>query len=305
VYNLKITQLTAQRDMPSLIKILLRIPGLKPDQISRGLKIPPLLVFSSERGDDALKLKGVLEKFGAVCVIENTEALKVEKNHKETTYTEAYLRQHRRGRRRFRLKFYSAIFVIIGFFAVITSYDFSCERKAPNQPSRATMKQPKNNTAAAAATATAAPNNQPSNNNNQPSNKTNNELKKNIEKNPYNAEAWKNLAENLEKQGDTVSARQAKESYDKAVKAQMVLASLAKAFGNKVRVEIREDAVFYRTSYDFTDEEFDKEAERLMDSLSVKFPGKNLIIENYTSNNKFQSAHLKSKTQPKENDSPR
>jgi len=308
VYNLKITELTAQRDMPSLIKILLRIPGLKPEQISRGLKVPPLSVFSTERGDEALKLKSVLEKFGAMCVIENTEPKKIERNDRKTTYAEVYLRQHRHGRRRFRLKFYSTIFVVIGIFAVITSYDFSCERKAPNQPSRSTMKQPKNNTVAVAVAAAASPDNQPSNNkpsNNQPSNKTNNELKKSIEKNPYNAEAWKNLADNLEKQGDTTSARQAKESYDRAVKTQMVLASLAKAFGNKVRVEIREDAVYYRTAYDFTDEEFDKEAERLMDSLSVKFPGKNLIIENYTSKNQFQSAHLKSKNQPKENDSPR
>jgi len=125
--------------------------------------------------------------------------------------------------------------------------------------------------------------------------KINSELKKN----PYNADAWKKLAENLEKQGDTVAARKAKESFEKSVKVQQVLASVAKAFGNRVRVEVTEDEIYYRTSYDFTDDEFNVEVEKLMDSLSVKFPGKNLIVENYTSDNRIQSRQIKSKTKPK------
>jgi len=275
--------------MPSLVKILLRIPGLQPEQISRGLKVPPLLVFSTERGNDALKLKSVLEKFGAVCVIENTEAIKVERRNKETTYTEAYLKHRHHNLKKFRWKFWSITFLIIGLFTLITSYDFSCERKAPNQPSHYTTNVPKN-AANAQKNTGATPNGQSSG-----IAAANHELKKSIEKNPYNAEAWKALAENLEKQGDTASAHKAKESHERAVKTQMVLAGLAKAFGNKVRVEIREDEVYYRTSYDFTDAQFDAEAERLMDSLNVKFPGKTLIIENYTSDNRVQTAHLKPK----------
>jgi len=285
VYNLKITELTAQRDMPSLIKILLRIPGLQPNQISSGLKMPPFNVFSTAKGDEALKLKSVLEKFGAVCTIEDTDALKKQKSNKTATSIEAPDQRHHR---KFRWKFWLAIFSGIGFFAIITSYDFSCERKAPNQPSRYTSSPRKNTNTVPDRQILGVPIDASAA-------KANHELKKNIEKNPYNAEAWKNLAENLEKQGDTAAAHRAKESHERAVKAQMVLASLAKAFGNKVRVEITEDAVYYRTSYDFTDEEFDKEAEKLMDSLNVKFPGKNLVIENYTSDNRVQSAKLKSK----------
>jgi cell division protein FtsB len=300
VYNLKITELTKQRDMQSLVKILLRIPGLKPNQISNGLKIPPLHVFSAEKEDDAQKLKSLLEKFGAVCAIENTEAIAKENSKKTAVHSVAFLKRHRRYRiRKFVLKFWLAIFSALGIFIFLTFYDFSSRNKPsqiqtsqsrPSQTSQ-TAKQVaqaakmlddalttviKSQNAAAVA-------------------KTNSELKKEIVKNPYNADAWKTLAENLEKQGDTASAQQAKESHEKLVKAQMVLASLAKAFGNKVRVEITEDAIYYRTSYDFTDSEFHAEAKKLMDSLNVKFPDKNLIIENYTSDNKFQTVQLKLK----------
>jgi hypothetical protein len=283
-------ELTAQRDMPSLVKILLRIPGLKPDQISKGLKIPPLNVFSTEKEEEAQKLKSVLEKFGAACAIENTKALNKESKENNTRTaisTESYLKHHRHHRK-FRWKFWAGIFFGIGFLAIITSYDFSCERKQTNYSNQYTASQHKNTAAISDRPHSGAPAYANTA-------KSNQELKKNIEKNPYNAEAWKNLAENLEKQGDTASARQAKESHERAVKTQMVLASLAKAFGTKVRVEVTEDAVYYRTTHNFTDDEFHAEAKKLMDSLNISFPGKNLIIENYTSDNRVQSAQLRPK----------
>jgi len=274
--------------MASLVKILLKIPGLKPDDISRGLKVPPLKVYSTEKEEEVLKLKSLLEKFGAACAIENTKALAKERGNKKDDKTEVsteeYLKHRHRHYRKFRLQFWLVIFSFIGIFAFITSYDFSCEikQKQPNEkkvaPKAKTSSVPSNNIVVAHAAAA----------------KVNHELKKDIEKNPYNAEAWKNLADNLEKQGDTASARQARESYEKSLKAQQVLASLAKAFGNKVRVEVTEDAVYYRTGYDFTDKEFNAEAKKLMDSLSVKFPGKNLIVENYTSDNRVQKIQFKS-----------
>jgi hypothetical protein len=292
VYNLKITELTPQRDMPSLVKILLKVPGLKPDDVSRGLKVPPLNVYSTEIEADALKLKNLLEKFGAACAIENTKAIakeKVKKKDEEPANpTEAYLKNRHHHHRKFRYKFWLIIFSFIGVFAFITSYDFTCEIK---------QKQPNDKKVAPKArTSSAVPSNVVVN---AEAAKANQELKKDIEKNPYNAEAWKALAKNLEKQGDTASARKARESYEKSVKAQQVLTSLAKAFGNKVRVEVTENEVYYRTGYDFTDEEFNAEAEQLMDSLSVKFPGKNLIIENYTSDNRIQNIQIKSPTKPK------
>jgi len=123
--------------------------------------------------------------------------------------------------------------------------------------------------------------------------RSNEELIKDLKKNPHNPSAWQALYENHAKMGDTVSARKAKESYEKAVRNQRVLSSLAKAFGNDVRVEITEDAVLYRTSRDFSsDDEFYHEAARLRDSLSVKFKGRKLIVENYDSKNRVQHLEL-------------
>jgi len=280
--------------MASLVKILLKIPGLKPDDISRGLKVPPLNVFFADKEQDAEKLKSLLEKFGAICTIEDTKKM-VRKNESEKKVTEpmeAYLKRRHHHSRKFRRNFWISIFSIIGISAILSSINFSCENKQIQQITKTPDKVSKNHEttiAATAATATTATTTTTD------IAKINNELKKN----PYNADAWKKLAENLEKQGDTVSARLAKESYEKSVKAQQVFTSLAKAFGNKVRVEITENTIYYRTGHDFTDEEFQLEAEKLMDSLSVKFPDKNLIIENYTSDNRVQNIQLKGKVQPK------
>jgi len=281
--------------MQSLIKILLKIPGLQPSQISSGLKVPPLNVFYADKELDAEKLKNLLEKFGAVCAIEDTKKI-VRKNESEKKVTgtmEAYLKRRHHHSQKFRRNFWISILAIFVMFALITSIDFSGKNKS-NHPS---SNQPRQ---AVQSTRTPSDYVPPSNEKNQKKNyatattadiaKINNELKKN----PYNTDAWKNLADNLEKQGDSAAARKAKESFEKSVKAQQVLASLAKAFGNNVRVEITEDAVYYRTSYDFTEREFYAESAKLLNSLNEKFPGKDLIVENYTPANKVQHVELRS-----------
>ena len=290
--------MATQCDMQSLVKILLKIPGLQPSQVSSGLKVPPLNVFFADKESDAEKLKNLLEKFGAVCTIEDTKKI-VKKNESEKKVTapmEAYLKRRRHHSQIFRRNFWIAMFLMVGIFAIIASIDFSCENKQIQQ------NQPKRQIAQSVNIPDNAP--EPDSKSQKKNNATavsediakiNSELKKN----PYNAEAWKNLAENLEKQGDTASARKAKESFERSVKAQQVLASLAKAFGNNVRVEITENAVYYRTAYDFTEKEFYAESAKLLNSMSEKFPGKDLIVENYTSDNRFQSVELKSPTKPK------
>jgi len=298
VYNLRITGLTEQRDMPSLIKVLLKIPGLKPDDVSRGLKAPPFKVFSTEQEEHVDKLKSILEKFGARCAIENTNAQRREKDESKDdakiASMEEYLRNRRHNYRRFRRNFWIALFSIIIVFAILSLLDFSDDKKT-----QGTSNQPKKQVTQTTRVTSDRQTDDKDTKNDAPKSstsvaKTNVELKKEIKKNPYNADAWKDLAENLEKQGDEEAAKQAKESYDKVVKTQMVLANLARAFGNRVRVEIKEDAVYYRTAYDFTDEQFYREAGKLMSSMNEKFPGKDLIVENYTSNNKFQSVTIKS-----------
>ena len=301
--------------MPSLVKILLKIPGLTPDEISKGLKVPPLNVFSTEKGIDALKLKKLLEKFGAVCLIENPEAIPAaiekskdsgkergkEKDIKLTDSietTEEYIKSRHHHHRKFRWKFWVSIFTFVGVFAFITSYDFSCEIKPHSNNKEKTASQGSRAGGGYASGYASGYGSGDADASAAKANQANEDLKKDIEKNPYNADAWKALAKNLEKQGDTAAARKAKESHERAVKVQQVLAGVAKAFGNNVRVEVTEDAVYYRTSYDFTDDQFNLEAERLMDSLSVKFPGKNLFIENYTSDNRIQNIQLKGKVPP-------
>jgi len=316
VYNLKITALAAQRNTQALIKILLKIPGLKPDEVSKGLKKPPLNVLSTEKEHEAEKLKGVLEKLGAVCAIENTKALNRGVNKRATGPVTAYIRIRHKRRMLYRYNFWIILFFVIGALAFLTYYEdiFGSGSHPHPHPASQPVSQTLQTTAVAQGakildnlqTTTLAQGAkildkiiQPRTST--PANlaKANAELKKDIMRNPYNAEAWKTLSENLEKQGDTASARQAKHSYETALKAQMVLASLAKAFGNRVRVEITEDEVYYRTSYDFTEREFHDAAERLRDSLNLKFPGKHLVIENYTSDNRFQSVRLKSPDKPK------
>jgi len=303
VYKLKITELTAQRDMQSLVKILLKIPGLKPDEISKGLKIPPLNVLSTDKEEEAQKLKAILEKFGAVCAIENTKALNKVSGKRATGPVTAYIKIRHKRRMIYRYNFWIVTFSIIGALAFLTYYEDifgDGSHSHPYPPSQPKSQVVQTTKIPDTDSASFELKNQKKNSTPTPAYmaKINAELKKDIVKNPYNAEAWKSLSENLEKQGDTVSARQAKDSYEKAVKAQMVLASLARAFGNRVRVEITEDAVYYRTSHDFTEDEFHAESEKLRDSLSLKFPGKSLVIENYTSDNRFQSIRLKSATKP-------
>jgi hypothetical protein len=327
--------------MQSLVKTLLKIPGLSSGQVSKGLRVPPLHVISVEKPEQTEKLKTMLEKLGAVCEIENTEApIEFEKFGEKAETAGAFnknnqmkkmelpnkstrrIRFSARHRHRFKWNFWLIIFAIMAFFAALTLYSpHSCDANKSKPKQTKTQTARATDGGSAVSTHKKASSNMPAEEDGAKGHasampkavpvagKTDSELKKDLVKNPYNAAAWKALSENLEKKGDTASARAAKESYEKSVKAQMVLASLAKAFGNKVRVEVTEDAVYYRTSQDLTEDAFHHEAHKLLDSLEIKFPGKNLVIENYTSDNKVQSITLKAKvnnpTQPSENDSPK
>jgi hypothetical protein len=278
------------------VKILLKVPGLSPEQVSKGLRVPPFNVVSVEKIEQVEKIKSILEKFGAICEIEKNK----EKNEVEEMQNRKYEFDKKTKDRtksliankvRVRWRFWVIISIILGLFALLSVY-LSEDNDKKTKPNKPKITQILKSSA-------------PAKNSAKTTTIINNELKKDLVKNPYNTEAWKTLYENFEKEGDTASARIAKESYEKAVKAQMVLASLAKTFGNNVRVEITEDAVFYRTSKDLTDREFYEEAAKIRDSLNTKYPGKTLIVENYTTDNRLQSVKLKNADQPKEKDSPK
>jgi len=286
VYTLKITGLTAQQDMEQLVKVLLRVPNLTPQQISVGLKIPPFTVLSVEHESQAMTIKNTLDKFGAISVIEDSAMQKT--NHdpgipKIVTHAE-------KDKNKFPPVFWVIMIAIIAvpvLWQTLASGNSSESKAATTQRPAPAAQKP----APAPAAQKPAPTAEKPAQNYDAKNKK--DLSSTLSKNPYNTGAWKALYEKLEKEGDTASARKAKDSYDKALRAQQVLASLAKAFGNGTRVEVEDDAVHYRTSQDLTDSEFYHEAEKLRESLNEKFPTKDMVLENYKPDNKVQSIRLK------------
>jgi hypothetical protein len=303
VYNLRIIGLAAQRDTQSLVKVLLKVPGLEAERISRGLKVPPFDVLSIEKQEQAEKIKSVLEKFGAICEIEDARAKKstLEKfgeeyetfvtvtgdKRSDTRKTQRAIPVYEEKRPKFRINFWLIVLGVVALVFIISNIEFSSEASHKPNHVQVITGVPSANASPANAPSTAKSANSTTNS------PKSNELKKDLAKNPYDAGAWKNLSENLEKEGDTAAARKAKESYEKAVRAQLIMASLAKAFGNDVRVETSAEAIHYRTNKNLTDEEFYVEADRLKDSLEAKFPGRDLIIENYVKGKGIQSVTLK------------
>jgi hypothetical protein len=303
MFNLKIVKLTQQRETKLLVKILLGLPGLDSKQVSNGLKVPPFLVFSTENEREAMELMDTLEKYGAVCVIENTEALspKNESAEKETVVLA------KKEKNKMGWLFAVVIFLVLMLIIIISYIDDdkkykiqaeqmqAASKSSNNAPNTARGLFKKETEASATGTTVAQTAGNASNKDfkDTSESKVNRDLKKEVVRNPYNDNAWKILSENLEKEGDTVAARSARESYEKAVKAQRILSGLAKAFGNDVRVEVREKEVYYRTSKDLTDKEFEKEAQKLGKNLISRFPGRDVVIENYTSDNNVQITTIK------------
>lgn len=285
MYTLKITGVTTQNDIKTLIQTLLRVPGLNSAEISRGLKFPPLNVLTVERKETIESLKEILEKSGAICEIEYAATLH-KKEHiehiAEKTITHVETNSNAFGK-----NFWITVILMLSFFAFITYYS-----------GKGTSSTPVNKTQPHKKVAVQENAEKPTERKNESEEseeetKSSEDLKKDIVKNPYNPSAWKSLQENYEKEGDSVSARKAKESYDKAIKTQMVLSSLAKSFGDGTRVEITENAVHYRTNKDLDDSEFYYEAEKLREQVNEKFPNKDMILENISSKGKLQVITLK------------
>lgn len=290
-----------------LVRTLLRIPELGSEQVVAGLKAPPLIVLTTSREEQAQAMKNTLEKLGAMCEIEDTD--NIGKKH-ETV--EKIVHNLNENKKKFEWRVWLVLSGVLVLLILSTFYFSGEDSNKPkqNKPKKTQTAQTAQTSRATGASGYAAPasagGSTGSENNPALADKNKDDLKKELVKNSYNADAWKALSEKLEKEGDTASARAAKESYDRAVKAQMVLSSVAKAFGNDVRVDIKEDVIYYRTSKNFTESEFYYEASKVRDSLSTKFPGKrNLVIENYTADNRVQRVVMEPSNQPKENDSPR
>jgi hypothetical protein len=314
VYNLKITGLTPQQDTEALAKVLLRIPGLNSDKISRGLKYLPLFVISAPQEEHAQRLKFALEKLGAICTVE--KAADVSKEDSEIEMIPI------KEKEKTSWGMWLILFAVLVIGGIIQFF-FSGEKDAPKlKPWQKSSVEQAENMDPAKPSEPAKPGEPGVQEEQNPTMaeekakeeenaaKSKNELKEDLSKNPYNSGAWKALYEKLENEGDTASASKAKASYDKAIKAQLVLSSLAKAFGNETRVEITEKAVYYRTNKDLNDSEFYYEAEKLREALNSKFPNKDMVLENYGPENNVQTIRLKAAytnraNQPSENDSPK
>ena len=286
MFDLKIIKVSEKGDFKALEGILRKMPGLSANQISIGLKYPPFKVFTTTGEEQAQAMRNTLEKLGATCEIENSE-ITFKRNTEGTKNINIPTKEEEK---KFQWRFLLAILGTL-LFLIIASIYFSnkdsdeVKHDTPPQQVQTGAASPSNSKQATQATAQVS--------------KSKAALKHDLAKNSYDTEAWKTLAETLEEEGDTAAARGARANYEKAVRTQKVLASLAKTFGNNVRVEVTAAAVYYRTSKELTESQFYLEAEKLRDSLSIKFPGRrNLVVENYTSNNKVQRVILEPNIEP-------
>ena len=299
MFKLRIVKLSAQRDMKTLVKYLLSLPGLNSGQISAGLKIPPLLVLSTEYEQEAMQMMDTLEKYGAVCEIENTEAVlrqKQSSGHMQTVGSKKGI-----GDRKWFLIMVTGVILFVSIISYFFSYNKYEIRVAQIQIEAENFV---TNPAGWIGDNVSDPaglfnriivedSSVQKDKDEALNSQINRDLKKALVKNPYNDSVWKILYEKLEKEGDSAGAKAARESHDRAVKTQQVLSNLARGLGDDVRVEIRDNAVYYRINKELTDSEFYEEAVKLKKNLNSRFPGKDLILENYVSKDKVQSVTMK------------
>jgi len=285
--------------MKTLVKFLLSLPELDTVKISSGLKVPPLLVLTTEFEQEATKMLDTLEKYGAVCEIENTEAVHKHKHGAE----HVQVATSKKGRGGSKLFLILIMFVLL--FIFVMSYFFSYNKYEINigqiqLEAEHFITNPTGwigNTVSDPAglfnRIVVEDSLVQKDKEEALSSQMSKDLKKALVKNPYNDSAWKALYEKLEREGDSAGAKSARESHAKAIKAQQVLLNLARGLGDDVSVEIKENAVRYRISKELTDSEFYEEAVKLKRHLNSRFPGKDLILENYDSKDKVQSVTLK------------
>jgi hypothetical protein len=298
VFKLRIMKLSAQRDMKTLVKYLLSLPGLDSTRISAGLKVPPLLVLSTEYEQEATKMLDTLEKYGAVCEIENTEAVHPHKHDSGPVHVPTSKKNTAGSKWFFVLVAAVILFVfIISYFFSYNKYEIrigQIQLEAENFITNPTgwigntISDPAGLLNRVIVEDSSVQKDKAETMNS----KINRDLRKALIKNPYNDSAWKALYEKLEKEGDTAGAKSAKESYSRAVKAQQILLNLARELGDDVHVEIKDNAIHYHINIELTDSEFYAEAVKLRKKLNSRFPGKNLTLENYVSESKVQSVTL-------------
>jgi hypothetical protein len=285
--------------MKTLVKYLLSLPGLDTGKISAGLKVPPLLVLSTDYEQEASQMLATLEKYGAVCEIENTEA--VHQHHHEHEHAQVATSKKDSG----GSKLFLVLIAFVLLFVSVISYFFGYNKYEINVgqiqiEAESFITDPTGwvgNTISDPAglfnRIIVEDSVEQRNREEAMSAQLSKDLKKALVKNPYNDSVWKVLYEKLEREGDSTGAKSAKESHAKAVKAQQVLLNLARGLGDDVRVEIRDNAVYYRVNKRLTDSEFYAEAVKLKRSLNSRFPGKDLILENYASEDNVQSVTMK------------
>jgi len=285
--------------MKTLVKYLLSLPGLDSGKISAGLKIPPLLVLSTEYEQEATNMMDILEKYGAVCEIENTEAVSRQKSSSGHLQTVGSRKGIGDKKWPFIIAAAAVLFVsVISYFFGYNKYQIRAGQiqiEAENFVANPAgwISDNVSDPAGLFHRIIVEDSSAQKDKDEALSNKINRDLKKALVKNPYNDSIWKILYEKLEKDGDSAGARAARESHDRAIKTQQVLTNLARGLGDDVHVEIRDNAVHYSISKELTDAEFYEEAVKLKKNLNSRFPGKDLILENYVSKDKVQSVTMK------------
>ncbi|MCL1967592.1 MAG: hypothetical protein FWF67_06885 [Fibromonadales bacterium] len=285
--------------MKTLVKFLLSLPGMDSAKISAGLKVPPLLVLSTEYEQEATKMLDTLEKYGAVCELENTEEVHKHKHEHEHAQTATSKKNSGSSKLFLILIMFVLLFVfVISYFFSYNKYEINIgqiQLEAENFITNPTgwIGSTINDPAGLLNRVIVEDSTVQRDKDEAMSAQMNRDLKKALVKNPYNDSVWKILYEKLEREGDSAGAKSARESHARAVKAQQVLLNLARGLGDEVRVEIKDNAVHYYINKELTDSEFYAEAVKLKKNLNSRFPGKDLILDNYASKNKTQSVIMK------------
>jgi len=92
-YRVKITALGTHKDVPALVKTLIRIPGISAERILQGLQHPPLELPPVAQESQAQQIKDTLVRLGAICIVEQIREapVSIKEKDKETLVDGSHL----------------------------------------------------------------------------------------------------------------------------------------------------------------------------------------------------------------------
>ncbi|NLB63699.1 MAG: tetratricopeptide repeat protein [Fibrobacter sp.] len=110
-------------------------------------------------------------------------------------------------------------------------------------------------------------------------------LESSLTYNPYNSKAWQILIENYQKAGRAADAEKAQKKLEHSERVKAVLASLAEQFGTEAQVELKTDAVKFKTKSKFSQEkDFYDYGGKIYDTIVQEHPEKSFEVDGTNAN---------------------